>query len=261
MPRVTLRNKLDVAGADIFTMDVSAGAANLAGFDGTSGDGEIGVTMTRTHLPTGGPTGGGAYRFTWVHDASQNNAGAGYGGEYYLGWGVDTGVAPSVGSLYYTRLRFRIVAGSTCAALDSADGTASYAGVKALIVGDGASGRTILEVRAFPENWGGPPGPVTAEIRPAADGAGYGSFAITLGTWYSVQIETLTGAGGHLRLWGNNNVYASPDIEQTGLAMGAATYDQVGFGYYSNRMIASGASFGMEYSAFEVATTFDAGWA
>ncbi|WP_291988321.1 hypothetical protein [Luteitalea sp.] len=240
------------SGGVIFAADFSS-AVPLAGFDGVSGEAELGVTMSRTHLPTGGPSGGPAYRFTWLHDPAQVNAGDGYGGEYYLGWGVDLGTAPTAGQSRFMRLRLRVVSGSNARTLDSSDGTASTVAMKVFIMGDGASGRPILELLCNRDA-------SVATLRPARDGAGYGDNTITIGSWASVQMEAVAGAGGALRLWINNNTYASPDEEQTGLSMGAATWDQFGCGYYSNRMIASDGSFGLELADLEVGTAFDAAW-
>jgi hypothetical protein len=238
----------------IFAADFSASAVPNAGFDGVSGSDELGVTMTRTHLPTGGPSGGPAYRFDWVHDSAQNNAGDGYGGEYYLGWGVDLGTAPGSGVARYIRLRLRVVAGSNGRTIDSLDGTDSTIAMKVFILGDGASGRPILELRCFRDN-------PDYELRPARDGAGYGTNTATIGDWVSIQVEAVSGAGGSLKMWLDNNDYAAPDEVQTGLSMGAATWDQFGLGYYTNRMIASDGAFGVEYADVQVATEFDAGWA
>lgn len=282
MPRVLFRNVLDVdtaspvsvavpagvvaltgvapsvvnsgSGGDLFTMDLSSGAVPNAGFDGTSGDEELGVSITRTHLPTGGPTGGGAYRFEWIYDAAQQDAPNGWGGQFYYGWGVDLGTAPGDGVSRFVRFKLRVVAGSNCRGTDWTDGSGpAMTSSKLVILGDGASGRMILELRCFPDT-------AAYELRPARDGGGYGTNTATIGDWVAIQMEGVTGASGLLRLWIDNNVQGSPDEEQTGLSMGAATWDQFAAGYYCVNGIASDGTFAIDIGGIEVSTTFDAGW-
>lgn len=282
MPRVMFRNVLDVdaassvsvsiplgevattgtvtavattgSGGDLFTMDLSSGAVPDAGFDGTAGDAELGVSITRTHLPTGGPTGGGAYRFTWIYDPTQQDAPNGWGGQFYYGWGVNMGSAPGSGVSRFVRFRLRVVAGSNCRGTDWSDGSGpAMVSAKLAILGDGASGRAILELRCFPDT-------TAYEIRPARDGAGYGTNGANIGDWVDIQMEAVSGASGLLRLWINNNVQGSPDEEQTGLSMGAATWNNFAAGYYCVNGIASDGTFAIDIGGMEVGTTFDASW-
>lgn len=282
MPRVTFRNVLDVdaassvsvliplgevattgtvtavattgSGGDLFTMDLSSGAVPTAGFDAVSGAGELGVSITKTHLPTGGPTGGGAYRFTWIYDAAQQDLANGWGGQFYYGWGVDMGTAPGSGVSRFVRFRLRVVAGSNCRGTDWSDGSGpAMVSAKLAILGDGASGRAILELRCFPDT-------TAYDIRPARDGAGYGTNGANIGDWVDIQMEAVSGASGLLRLWINNNVQGSPDEEQTGLSMGAATWNNFAAGYYCVNGIASDGTFAIDIGGMEVGTTFDASW-
>jgi len=247
------------AGGDLFTMDMSSGAQSLAGFTGTSGDAELGVVVNRTYVAGAGPSGQAVYRFNFLHDAAQQNAGAGWGGEHYLGWGADVGVAPAQGVTRYTRFRMRMGATNNYNALDSATGAAGETIHKIVIIGDGNPGRTIVQVNGQPDD--------TFALRGQLGG---GSETEVLGllrnTWYNVQVETVTGstaisADGSLKLWINNNTYASPSRSATGLVISAAGYDNVAFGYYNNRGIASDGVYSIDLTNFEYATAFDAGWA
>ncbi len=242
-------------GGDVFQADFSSGAQPNAGFAGVSGSAEHGVVITKTYTASGGPGGVPTYRYDYLHDASQLDVGNGYGGEFYLGWGVDMGAAPGSGVARYIRLKFRVVSGSNCRAHDSFDGTSPVAmRTKLYILGDGASGRSIIDVECEPDA-------STYRIRMQRDGGTEGEVTgLGIGTAYNVQVEAVSGASGSLRIWVNNNTYGSPNAESLGLSMGAATWDQFGFGYYSNRMITSSGSFGLEYWAAEVGTTFDASW-
>lgn len=253
---VLLLTASTVAGQVLFQMDASAGAQSTAGFDAITGD-RYGITIARTYDGTGGPSGVPAYRFSWIHDPLNTVCGAPdfCGGEFDFGWYADTGTAPTSGQSRYARFAFRVVSGSNCEAKDSLDGTDPTRLIyKMIILGDGADGRTIVELRCDA------PG-TTFSVRLSQDGDGVGDVTgLTQGTWYYVQTQTVVGTGGSLRMWVNNDTEGSPDVVATGRDMGAAQYDLVGFGAYSNRQIGVDGIFAVDYSAFEYATTFDSAW-
>jgi hypothetical protein len=238
----------------LFAMDTSGGAEPLAGFDGTSGDANLGVRVDRTLETSGGPTGSAAfYRFTFLYDATLATNPPFYGGEFYRGWGVDVGSAPSSGESRYTRIKFRVSGNGR--AIDQNTGEPNGHGMqdKLLIIGDGAAGRTILSVFADYDG-------STFDIRTGRDAEAQISITLTRNVWYSLQICTVCGNGGSVTVWVNNNTEGSPDDTATGINMGASQYDQVAVGYYANRMIQSSGSYVTDVAAFAYGTTFDNTW-
>jgi len=244
-------------GGDLFNMDLSSGAQSLAGFDAVSGSSEIGVSWSRSYSSTGGPSNGPYYRFTQLYDASQQNATPdGYGGNYYLGWGVDMGAGnvPSTGQSRFVRLRVRLGSTTNNRAINENDGSSpAVTRTKLFIFGDGDTGRTILELQGTPDQ-------STWDVRISRDGGSQGEVAVNIGDWINVQTETVCGAGGALKMWVNNNTYASPNVNATGLAMGAGQYRFFGLGYYTNRMVASDGVCLIDFGACEIGTTFSSTW-
>lgn len=240
----------------LFQMDTSSGAAPLAGFDTTEGDAEVGVVVDRTRVAGAGPDGQDVYRFDFLHDASQLNVGSAYGGEFYLGWFKDVGAPPTAGDSRFARFRFKVSTATTFEAINSSTGASSQIIHKLLILGDGATGRTIVSVH-------GDVASGTFELQVGRDGGGNLKFpGLLRNTWYDVQVETVTGGSGSITAWINNDTYASPDGTVTGLAMGAALYDWFAFGYYNNRMLAaSPAVYSIDLTDAVYATTFDSAWA
>lgn len=229
-----------------------------AGFDNVIGGSELGVSISKTHLPAGGPAGDGAFRFTWIYDAAQQNATPDYwGGEFYYGWTETGRTAPSNGDNRYARFHFRVLSGSNCLAINSLDGgQPEPMRTKILIVGDGGDGRTIASIECTN-------GVGTYDLYLQNDGGTVGiESGLAFDTWYSVQVRTLISSvgSGSMSMWLNNDTFGSPDQTQGSLTTGTTTYDTVGLGYYSNRNVTSSGTFSMEFAKLEYADTFDASW-
>lgn len=242
-------------GGDLFEMDMSSGAQTLAGFD-SERTSDSGVTFTKSYQATGGPGGTPAYRITSLHDAAQAATGASvfWGGEYYSGWNVDVGAAPASGDTRYTRFYVRVLGGSNFRFINSQDGTQPEpGGCKLIIVGDGESGRTIVETNGDPDVG-------SYSLRLARDGGNYGTYSASLDTWYAIQVRTVTGPSGSVAMWVNNDDVNSPDFDSGSTSMGFAAYDGIGFGYYQNRMVTNTGTYTYELAGLQYATAFDPAW-
>lgn len=240
----------------IFAMDMSAGAVPLAGYDGISGPGELGIVVNRTYLPTGGPSGQPAYDFDHIYSAAQDNPANGWGGEYYVGWGVTRGGIPAAGESRFLRFRFRIRPDANFGAIDSQDGSQVLTQHKLFILADGGTTRTILSVHGWPGN--------TFEMQLGRNGEGniHTGNILLPGVWYHVQTETnISSPNGYLRLWINNNNFASPNFQATGISFLPANYNFLGFGYYNNRMTSATGIYGLRMLDAIYDDAFDNTWA
>jgi len=244
----------DAAQAQVlWRLDTSAAAAPLAGTTELKGMDEEGKVVDRSRVDGAGPSGQAIYRFQFRHDASQLSRAQAYGGEHYLGWFRDVGAAPTEGARF-TRVLFRVIPGSSFRAVDSQDGGESQTIHKLVIVADTNPTRTILSLH-------GDAGSNTFQLQVGRNGGGELKVdGLKPGTWYAVQIETTFGSGQSLRVWVNNSKETAPTRSVSGLNFQPAGYDLFMLGYYMNRMIAAGSSYGVDTVAAEYGTSFDPAW-
>lgn len=236
-------------------MDMSSGASPLAGFDEVEGLAEYGVVVNRTREVGAGPSGQDVYRFTFLHDASQMNSGSAYGGEHYLGWTVDVGSTPASGDSRFGRLRFKVSADSNLLAINSSSGADAQIIHKIVIVADGGAARTIISLHG--DGLGG----FTMQVGKNGEGNIHVD-GLSVGTDYDLQWETRlhTSGSAYLKVWINNNTYASPTGTATGLTMSPASYNLFSVGFYNNRMLASDGVYVIDLCDAEYGTAFDATW-
>lgn len=91
-------------------------------------------------------------------------------------------------------------------------------------------------------------------------------FIFPIGQWHNIQFETQAGtndtqANGYLKLWVNNDTYASPTIQNLniGLRSGTTESSYIIFGGYNNNESFSGTNV-QQYTDLEIATAFHPSW-
>jgi hypothetical protein len=232
--------------AVLFRMDTSTAAWPEAGFPWTVAD-EIESRWSRQLVPGAGPQGQNVAQLTELPGAPQH------------GWGWHGHVVPDLaqGGTRFYRWRHRVTAASNCLHTPSN---------KLLIIGQGCQGgrcRVIVQPKCNPQRM--------VQYNFQIDGGVYQmetGYVYPVGTWLNVQLETRTSstesaADGALRLWVNNNNYASPTIQNTGLQLssGGTESSYIIFGGYNNAGdVPSGSTNVQQYTDFQIATTFDGAW-
>lgn len=181
----------------------------------------------------------------------------------YAGWKKTALAAPPQGSSRYVRIRLRIGSGFNA----TGNAPESVWTDKWIMHGDqdGPEGDRIIAHLAprigltdcqlrVTKNIGGVP----------ADGAG--DVNLTLGIWNNIQYEiqyssTTTAADGRIRIWVNNDTYASPTASSaTNIVLPATSHTSLGLGFFHNATTAAGGSVQLDYCEFEYDDAFDATW-
>lgn len=222
------------ASADLFTADYSSRAGN---WDATTAN-DTYHTMAR--VAAGGPNGIDALETTFLVNGAN---------EIYLG-GSETISNPSNGVARYYRYYEWHHASNTF----TANGSVVWR-LKRMIIGDGGGGdRVIINSNAEAG---------AIHLEGIIDGSSVSSSGnMSLGTWHAVQIEVIYNASptaSTVKVWLDNDTYASPTFTVTHVAAVPSNNGVVGYGRYSNHTLASGQYIFRE-AAFRVATTFDSNW-
>lgn len=226
--------------ADIFTADYSTRAGN---WDGVSADTS---EVTTTRVAGGGPHG---------IDALQIQFFAAGDGEEDLG-GSETNSNPATGVARYYRYYEWHHASNNFAAQNQ-DGSSSVVWrLKRMIIGNGGGGNRVII------NSNAEAGAV--HVEGIIDGSSVGSSGdMSLGAWHAIQIEVIYNSPGSstIKVWVDNDTYASPTFTVTYAATIPTNSGTVGFGRYSNhRLRTSGDQFIYREAAFSVASTFSSSW-
>lgn len=246
-------------GADaqtIFRMD--DGGAPGAGWPG--GAVQTTATHDRTHLPTGGPGGGPAWEFRQRYAPQVE----GYGGEFYWGWnGHIEATDPPQGARRFYRWRLYFDPATNWRGLYWQDGRDITITNKILMVGDGCGRnrcRIIVSYRGRPDGQ-------TAGIRVALDGGDSPTPEVTLGKgqWLDLQIEadsstTTSSNDGAFKIWLNNNNYAQPTAQITGIQLNPVNWRYVFLGAYNNNGLAADGVQTFRVAGFTASAGFDAAW-
>lgn len=129
---------------------------------------------------------------------------------------------------------------------------------KRLILGDSTGGahRVIINVD-IDRN-----GDALPFIRGIFDGEGLGTTGtFPKNTWVAVQLEVRWDAtASYIKIWLNNDTYASPTATATAGARTPSNNGFTGFGTYTNNGSEVGGIHTWRDAAFRVATTFDSNW-
>jgi hypothetical protein len=241
----------------IFSMDYSAAAAPNGGWSAVAVD----PHFTRTRVAGGGPNGQDAYELQQLSVPSL----ASYGGQFNWGWrGNVESVDPGQGERRYIRWRMRFSPNTNFRGLGWGDGGQGGVQNKLLIVGDtcGSRCRFIMTYQAD-RNTG-----VVRNFRLQLDGgvdvADTGSYPV--GQWLNIQVELDSGSGstsadGGYKIWINNNNYGSPTAQRTGIVLRPTNWKYVFIGGFMNDGLAADGVHIYRQTDFQVARSFDAGWA
>jgi hypothetical protein len=234
-------------GVNYFTMDLSAGAVPQAGWTTAQNVNYF----TRTHVPAGGPTGGGAYDLQQV---------VGAGGDNYYGWSRRevASVIATAGQVRFYRWRMKFLAGTNF-------GGGSIVN-KILIPHDSQNGNNERAICQYNANSS------TTEWAFQHDG---GSSKVAIGgstiptqidAWmyfqWEIKYSSAFGvADGYWKIWKDSAVYASPILTNLSIIQNVpsgANNNLMRMGYV-NSGLASGAH-GFRIAGVEVGTAFDVNW-
>lgn len=245
-------------GNILFDMDYSSGAFRDCGWE-TSIDDTTDFTMTR--IAGGGPSGqdviqlqqhaNGAVQFYWGHGS--------FGG-------IGTDPTP-FSSTRVVRLRLRIPSDVNFLAADGASSSTT----KFIMFADGAGTppvRFILYIHGNHTTGN------TFQLAVQYDAVSIGmesGYIYSTGTWYDVQWElkggsSLSATDGWMKLWVNNNTYASPDMAVTGIQAkpqaddGGISWARCYLGSYQNEGLNASGVYKIQHCDFEIGDAFDSGW-
>lgn len=242
-----------------FNMDYSAGTVPTAGWP--NGAVPTAATHDRARVAGAGPQGEDVYELSQRHTGS---AAPGYGGEYYWGWnGSIEASDPPQGARRFYRWRMRFSPATNFRGVYSQDGSPTPLGNKLLMVGDGC-GRNSCRVIV---GYRGEGTTNTATMNVVIDGgtSPTPSVPIRVGEWLDIQVEadssaTTSSGDGAFKLWINNNDYARPTAQITGIQLNPLNWRYVFLGSYQNHGLRSDGVHAFRQTGFQAATTFDSNW-
>ncbi len=245
----------------LFTMDLSSGAQEHAGWDAITGTGDRPAKWDMAFVTNGWASGLNGYRLF------QNYTGEGapfYGGQFSWGWYTFVAAGdPARGVARYYRWRQRF---SSTTNFQAADPVApSLVSNKILMVGNTC---TDAPCRVIVNYVGDPCWCRASHLRIQIDGGenpGTTPFTIPVNTDLNIQVEIVTAttgssANGGYKLWMNNNTYASPDATVQRIQLNPDNHRLVALGAYENGGLYVTGVHEFMVGGFEVATTFDSAW-
>ena len=251
-------------GTTLFAHDYSAGAFPNGGWGGNEANNNA---IARTRLAAGGPSGQDAVRYTMSPYAGQVvGDGNNYGGDFHYG-NRNSGLFTmrTWGQSLFFRERWRFSAGTDFDALDQNDGTpGSIWRIKNALIGNNSTvteSRIIPGFEGYPVAGGGP----NWQYYVGVDGQILRTATQTiLGSWVNIQCEfkyssSNNVADGHVKIWINNNTYASPTAQSTTTRLNVPDTDNIACGYINNG-INSGTELVFDVCDLRFATEFDSGW-
>ncbi len=246
----------------LFRADFNDALFPLYGFNSAM---DVTERWQRRPLAGQGPDGTDAAELQQLYVASLQNAGSFYGGEF--GWGWDVGNLPPVaqGGTRFWRFRIRWSRDTNWRGKSSSNGEPlPYMHTKLLIASNGCGTDCRVIIETEPRH---SPTDGTIKFYLALDG-GQGQVQtpyFPAYQWLNVQIEadsssTDSTADGRLKIWINNNNYASPTAVTSNMVIDSNGWDHVRLGAYNNQAIQPDGVNKIQYSAFEIASAFDSTW-
>jgi hypothetical protein len=240
----------------IFRMDYSSST----GATGSWQPVEAVPNYTRTRIAGGGPSGQDAFELTQRSVPSLEA----YGGQFDWGWdGPVESSDPAQGSRRYYRWRMRFSPTTNFRGLSWGGGGASGVQNKLLIIGQGCGERCRFILTYQAERDSGVVRNFRLQLDGGVDLVDTGSYAV--GQWLNIQIELQSGstastANGGYKIWINNNNYAAPTAQRTGITLRPANWRSVAFGGYMNDGLDSTGVHTYRQTDFQVASAFDSVW-
>lgn len=242
---------------------------------GFAGAGETNnAHFTKTHLSTGGPSGGGALRYEHHPltiaqiQAGSNNP------QYYCGYASPSFASISQGESFFYRIYVKPVTltnpdiwhAATYPAEDIDDN--AWSTKWSILPGDPQEfERMISDLGFFSSS-------LYFKMMRGVDGFPFesGGPLASVGSWHSYQVEIETSSvrdavDGMMRVWLDTDVYGSPSTQSTeafAINVPAAGWTTTSFNEFCHSTLAGGQSptpsVIYDIGAFEVGETFDAGW-
>lgn len=220
--------------ADIFTADYSSSLGNWSAEKGSSG-------RTQGRDAGAGPHGLDAFQVTWTPGAGVS--------EFYLGHNVELSDFSAGTSRFFRWFEYHASSNNYRAG----DGGGMI--IKRLLLGI-AGDRMILNTNGTRDG--------SPDIQAIFDGtvSVLNMADFTKGTWHAIQVEVVFGTTPVIKVWIDNDTYASPSGSITNDPDTATEADNgyTDFGMYSNDSLDATGLVQIKDSAFRVATTFDSSW-
>jgi hypothetical protein len=178
------------------------------------------------------------------------------GTQFYSGWASSI-TAPATDESRFVRVRLRVGSGF------DATGVSDVWSNKWIMLGDqgsAAEGDRVIAVLS-PRI-----GTTDCQLRVGKNIGDFGTtdatedVNLTLGSWQSIQFEVRAGSSPYIKLWVNNDTYASPTKQVSGAGLSgwsSAGWDSCELGFYQNMTTASGGNVVLDHAQFEVSDTFD----
>lgn len=247
-----------------FAMDYSSGAEDDGGWEVGANDASTGELLI-TRQAGIGPSGEDGYRFTHVEVFDIT------GGEFGYGWHTTfPSAAPfAYGDTVYFRFAYRLGSGANGRFYAQSDsGDLQECRTKFMILNQGATSSTSRPILTFNVEYnGGSPRSRWYLSKGGGDDPGFTPYIAVDTDWHYIQmaIDYSSGFGnadGGYRLWLDNSVEGSPDVEVTGITMYAdSNPGSVDWGAYQNNGIQEDGVHVVDHILFAITESFTAGWA
>lgn len=251
-------------------------AADFPNYEGTAMSTD--ARWTRSALTGDSPVSGDSIQYEHLSSGIGS-----FGGDYGFGTNYDlsslSASFPAQGGNLYLRWRFKISSDTNWQGRDQSDGSdVNYIRTKTVMWPNAGDDSTGMRVVIHTENQNSP---ITGQylFRLGSGSTNWQTlYSWTRGSWYHLQVEiktstTTLASDGELRLWVNNNTYASPTQQKNGsggtlvnavtgqdLRMSTFVGGNLRIGAYENNGLQSDGIHKQHFANFEVATEFDPDW-
>ena len=239
-------------GQVIFSMDYSPGAYPNGGWTAWPTN----ASWSRSFVTGAGPSGQNVVEMRQL----SNPSGGDYGGQFNWGWSGNIEPSdPAPGARRYYRWRQYFTTGSNFQGLAWGDGNPGDITNKLLLVGQGCTAspcRVILTYRTDRANQR--VGYFRLQIDGGAQLVDTGPYA--KGQWLNIQVELQSGSSGGYKIWINNNDYANPTAQKTGITLNSQNWKYVWLGGFNNDGLQAAGVHTWRQTDFQAATAFNSTW-
>jgi hypothetical protein len=237
---------MPIGTADIFTADYSSDLGNWGSQSGTT------TYRIQARVATAGPQSLDAFEVARVSDV--------YDGQHYSGHDISLSNYAQGVSRFYRWYEWHDPDNNyNC---NTQEAIPEYNGIlrhKRIILGDNGGGSAQRMILNVDVDRGGTALPYIGVIFDGDAATETGTFAKN--TWVAIQAEVRWSAtASYIKVWLNNDTYASPTITHTVGAKTPSGNGYTGFGFYTNNGSEVGGIHTWRDAAFRVATTFDSAW-
>ncbi len=210
---------------------------------------------TRTFLPTGGPTGGGAMELRQVYCAECGD----YGGQFNWGWRGNVEASdPPQGSRRYYRFRMYVDPATNHRGRDWDGGGVTGPQNKLLIIGQGCGSRCRVIFTTETTAGSSSIRNFRIQIDGGADLVDSGSYRA--GQWLNIQIELHAANNGGYKVWINNQNFNRPTMQRTGIVLNSSNWRYVWLGAFMNDGLARDGVNVFRLADFQVSGSFNPNW-